>query len=313
MVRSNVSTAASEHDSSWVSIVIPTRDRPLLLREAVGSALNADSTDVIVVDDAAVATDAVERLAEGFEQLVVLASGGIGPSGSRNAGTHAATTPWLMFLDDDDLVRPAGLAEVRRALASDHADVGLAFCNVAVQRPGRDEAELKPVVELGPLFHSVQGQYGAGGFCIRRDVFDLIGGYSPNLRYSENTDLIIRAINHCVSHGLSVLSVDTCLALIRLRPLSHRVLNDPLVLKESVEFLLVRHKDGLLRDPHAAANFHRIVGVNSARLRLPVEARHHIGRAIELDGRWKDRLRQALLRTPLVWRWVWRRSPRSDA
>jgi hypothetical protein len=216
-----------------------------------------------------------------------------------------------MFLDDDDLVRPSGLADVRRALARAHADAGLAFCHVAVQRPDRDEDELKPLVELGPLFHSVQGQYGAGGFCIRRDVFDLIGGYCPNLRYSENTDLIIRAIDHCVAHGLSILSVDTCLALIRLRPLSHRVLNDPRVLKESVEFLLVQHKDGLLRDPHAAANFHRIVGVNSARLRLPGEARHHIGRAIELEGRWKDRVRGALLGTPLVWRWVWRRSPRS--
>jgi glycosyltransferase involved in cell wall biosynthesis len=311
MARSNGTGDTDELPSRWVSVVIPTRDRPLLVAEAMRSAIGVDGADVIVVDDGSVASDVVARFSDGFLQVQTLTSGGVGASGSRNVGAAAATTPWLVFLDDDDLLHPSGLLDVHRTLAATQDDVGLVFCHVETTRPGDAHTKLQPVGGLGPLFHSVEGQFGAGGFCIRRDVFNLIGAYSPNLRYSENTDLLIRAVDHCVTRGLAVITVDTCLALIRLRPLSDRVLSDPLVLKTDVEFLLVEHRTRLLADPAAEANFHRIAGINAARLRLPQEARAHLRRALDLDDRFKDRIRLALLRLPLVWRCVWPRSPRS--
>jgi glycosyltransferase involved in cell wall biosynthesis len=91
------------------SVVIPTRDRPELLGEAIASVLaqTVDDWELVVVDDASTPPASVPD--DPRIRLVRLAEPQ-GPAGARNAGVRASTGRYLAFLDDDDLFVPVRLA-----------------------------------------------------------------------------------------------------------------------------------------------------------------------------------------------------------
>lgn len=84
------------------SVVVPTRDRPALLADAVGAALAQRTTgiEVVVVDDGS--AEPVPPFDDPRVRVVRLDEP-CGPSGARNAGIDAAAGRYLAFLDDDDL------------------------------------------------------------------------------------------------------------------------------------------------------------------------------------------------------------------
>ena len=97
------------------SVVIPTRNRPDLLREAVDSvkAQTLGDWELIVVDDAS--TPGVEIPRDDKVRVLQLATRR-GPGGARNAGVTAARGRYVAFLDDDDLFTEDRLEIVRLAL-----------------------------------------------------------------------------------------------------------------------------------------------------------------------------------------------------
>lgn len=108
-----------------VSVVIPTRGRPALLRRAVRSALAQSRPAlevVVVVDGDDPETDrALDELADPRLRVVRLPAAR-GGAGARNAGVGAAAGDWIAFLDDDDEWLPHKLeAQLRAAAASAHA------------------------------------------------------------------------------------------------------------------------------------------------------------------------------------------------
>lgn len=90
--------------SARVSVVVPTRNRSVLLREALRSIFALRGPDleleVIVADNGS--TDDTEEVARGEGAIVVQAQGR-GAGAARNAGLRAATGEFIAFLDDDDL------------------------------------------------------------------------------------------------------------------------------------------------------------------------------------------------------------------
>jgi glycosyltransferase involved in cell wall biosynthesis len=102
--------------SKLISVVIPTYNRKQRLQRVLG-ALERQSVDlreleVVVVDDGS--TDGTsEWLAahHGPFQVRAITQKNGGPARARNAGLHAATGKYLVFLDDDVEPMPALLAE----------------------------------------------------------------------------------------------------------------------------------------------------------------------------------------------------------
>src|SRR5271166_425875 len=93
-----------------VSVVVPTCDRPTLLREALVSirALQGpDLTFEILICDNGIAPE-TRALAEEFGAIYLKATTR-GASAARNAGIRAATGEFLAFLDDDDVWLPGHL------------------------------------------------------------------------------------------------------------------------------------------------------------------------------------------------------------
>jgi glycosyltransferase involved in cell wall biosynthesis len=87
------------------SVIVPTRSRPHLLREAVGSVLGQTFQDFecIVVDDAG--TEPVD-LPSDPRVHVIRHARQRGAAAARNTGLSASSGTYVTFLDDDDLFTP---------------------------------------------------------------------------------------------------------------------------------------------------------------------------------------------------------------
>jgi glycosyltransferase involved in cell wall biosynthesis len=90
-------------------VIVPTRDRPALLRDALASvaAQTVDDFEVIVVDDAG---EQPVEIPDDPRFRVVRRTEPGGPSGARNTGLEHATGRIVTFLDDDDVWLPGRLA-----------------------------------------------------------------------------------------------------------------------------------------------------------------------------------------------------------
>ena len=175
-----------------VSIVIPTRNRCMLLGEAVASVQEQTFADweLIIVDEAS--TD------ETRDFLATLRDARIrstrhdevrGVAAARNTGLALAKGELVMFLDDDDLLRADAIAMLRRALA-DHPDAlaASAACRLfhdngdssRVYRPARAQSRsIWREVLFGWWSNSGQNLY-------RTTVIRSIGGFDTSLRACED-------------------------------------------------------------------------------------------------------------------------------
>jgi glycosyltransferase involved in cell wall biosynthesis len=110
------------HKYPDVSVVIPTRDRPVLLRRAIMSALqqSCQSLEVVVVLDGReqATIDAIAIIADRRLRLVVLENS-VGGAEARNVGARNAGGRYIALLDDDDEWLPDKL-EKQLALANTH-------------------------------------------------------------------------------------------------------------------------------------------------------------------------------------------------
>ena len=206
------------------SIIIPTRNRPLLLRRALASAVGQSGADfeVIVVDDGSTPallaeTAAVVQGAGPRARLHCLpqVGGGHGPAHARNVGVELSAQDYIGFLDDDDeWTDPDYLARIARVLAARPDPIDLHFANQAAVENGAPVnrtiwiEDLQPIVEAA-LQPGAEGAYEVGvaqlvrsaGFChlnttvVRRAFFQAIGAFDAGLRYESDRDFSLRAID----------------------------------------------------------------------------------------------------------------------
>ncbi len=96
-----------------VTAVVPTHNRPEMMRRAVQSILDQDydgDVEVIVVFDACEPFDPVDDVPAGRKVRTVVNSRSRGLAGARNTGIDAASFDYVAFLDDDDYWLPGKLS-----------------------------------------------------------------------------------------------------------------------------------------------------------------------------------------------------------
>jgi glycosyltransferase involved in cell wall biosynthesis len=110
-----------------ISIIIPTRSRPELLKSCLEAIVNLDtlreSFEVVVVDDGSPKSMArvVEPWCQRLSIRLVVQPGNFGPAAARNAGAHVARGQFLVFIDDDCVPGPGWLSALMTELRS-HPD-----------------------------------------------------------------------------------------------------------------------------------------------------------------------------------------------
>ena len=114
-----------------ISVIIPTFNRALYIRQAIDSVLNqtCDNFEIIVVDDGS--TDDTAQIVANYGgrvQYVKTPNGGV--AHARNVGMCQARGDYFTFLDSDDLVYPYML-EVQSKLLDRHPDVALVYAEMS--------------------------------------------------------------------------------------------------------------------------------------------------------------------------------------
>lgn len=140
---------------SRASVVIPTLGRRPVLRTCLERLAAQDDRDfeVVLVADAAADLGTVETLAAVHEipGLRVLHAPRPGASCARNTGWRAATTPVVLFLDDDVLAGP-GLVRAHRAVHDERPGCGVGVLGPTSWRKGLRVTPFMRFIEDGFQF-----------------------------------------------------------------------------------------------------------------------------------------------------------------
>lgn len=113
-----------------LSVIIPTRDRPAMLRDCLttlqSQQAGSDALEVVVIDDGSTADlAAVVSQSEGPVPVRCIRQAPQGLNAARNRGTSETTGELVAFLDDDTLVSPRWATAIMAAFER-HECAGLA-------------------------------------------------------------------------------------------------------------------------------------------------------------------------------------------
>jgi glycosyltransferase involved in cell wall biosynthesis len=119
-----------------ITVVIPTRDRSLLVRRALATVARQTyaAADVVVVDDGS--SDDTVAVVSQLGGVRLADSGGRGVSAARNAGVAAARTEWVAFLDSDDLWHEDHLLVLADAIVATDGGASLYFTDAVLPEGG---------------------------------------------------------------------------------------------------------------------------------------------------------------------------------
>ncbi|HEX6471266.1 MAG TPA: HAD-IIIA family hydrolase [Streptosporangiaceae bacterium] len=185
-------------------VVVPTIGRPSLgvLVEALAKGEGPAPEEVVVVDDRPDPAPALTMpAAQGGPEVRVIRSGGRGPAAARNAGWRAATTEWIVFVDDDVVPAPDWRARLSADLAGLPADVAGSQGRVRVPLP----SDRRPTDWERNTAGLEDAAWITADMAYRRTALADIGGFDERFRraYREDADLALRiaAAGHRLVRG----------------------------------------------------------------------------------------------------------------
>ncbi len=181
-----------------MTVVIPTRNRLSLLREAIESLERQSLTawEAIVVDDAS--DDGTASWLEGLDDRrirPVRLDRHSERSAARNRGLHEAGGRFVIFLDDDDRLLPGSLERLSRALERRPSAVAAVGAAVRFDSTGRRERASHPRIGFTrTVWPDVLAGWdsGSGQALFRTDRVREAGGWNAGLSYWELGDLWFR-------------------------------------------------------------------------------------------------------------------------
>ena len=189
----------TESEPPFVSVLISTKDRRDLLRQALESLRQLDyprdKMELVVVEETSQPED------PGVDQYVVLPREGRGFAWSRNAALEAATHPLVAFTDDDCIVDRRWLREL--AAPFEDGEIGavagavlaqpcgllgkteivLGFPGGGLRRIAWAQEQIRPVLGLSTV-----------NAAARREILETLGGFSEStgIYGGEDSDLFGR-------------------------------------------------------------------------------------------------------------------------
>jgi glycosyltransferase involved in cell wall biosynthesis len=189
-----------------ISVVLPTRNRPELLREALESlcAQRKVKFEVIIVNDAGCeVAGVVEQFGESLDLSYISLTENCGSAAVRNKACRLARGRYFAYLDDDDLFYPHHLSRLSAKL-DQASDVGLVYADVLLlkQELAADGAyrvigrrTLAQDYDRATMLHDCF--IAPSAVMHRRECFERLGGYDETMRWCyEDWDFLMRVDEH---------------------------------------------------------------------------------------------------------------------
>lgn len=192
---SNSYLLSMDKNRSKVSIVIPTYNRPDLLRRAVESSLKQtySNIEVIVVDDHS--DHDLNALIKEYPSVKFYQNeDNKGGCYSRNRGISESTGEFINFLDDDDELLPDKIGlQVQKFRESLVDNIGFVTAHTEDNRSGKKVIKTNRV--SGNMYRKLLTGYAISGIetmLIKKECLLEIGGFDDQLKSSQEYDLMIR-------------------------------------------------------------------------------------------------------------------------
>ncbi|MGM0944153.1 MAG: glycosyltransferase family 2 protein [Bacteroidota bacterium] len=255
-----------------ISIIIPFFNSESTLKRAVDSVISQSFSnwELILVNDGS--NDHSEQVVQPFlddDRISYFHQPNMGVSAARNLGARKAKGNWLIFLDSDDVLRTGTFSKANSCIEQypDYDYFHFGICSISEK--GIKERIPSKSVYVGKL---------AGSVLLKKSVFDTVGGYDENLRFSENTELFYRIhLLSVKSSQVSHISIDYYNSKAGGSKNTQNILHGLL-------YMLDKHKDTL--SPHIKFLYHQSAGVIYIRSRDYSVARKQLIQALQFKP-WK--------------------------
>jgi glycosyltransferase involved in cell wall biosynthesis len=231
------------------SVIIPTRGRARLLRDAVASALGQDYErfEILVVNDGG--DDVAPVLASlpgGRARRVELCAlpAPRGAAAARNRALREAQGEVIVFLDDDDLYLPRHVSTLAAALGGTGEAFAYTRAGAVEERlEGGNRVELRRGVprpyRVNHAMLQVRNLLPTATWGVRRECFERLGGFDEALACAEDWDMLLR-----ISRQFALRPVDAQTAEIRVRPGTRDSVTERVPLRPTTELLYRRYPSG---------------------------------------------------------------------
>jgi glycosyltransferase involved in cell wall biosynthesis len=180
-----------------VTVIIPTHNRRVLLEKALQSVLRQTISDleVIVVDEAS-SDDTPAYLAalDDGRVRVVRHDPAQGVVRARNAGVSAAMSPWLAFLDDDDLWAPGKLEAQLDAMTASGASWSCVGALIVDESLRVTDVRRVLAADEHPerLLQANVIPGGGSGVVVAADLLRDVGAFREDVKAAEDWECWIR-------------------------------------------------------------------------------------------------------------------------
>lgn len=178
------------------SVIIPTRNRAAMLRDAVESVLaqKEASFELIVVDDGS--EDDTPRMLAAYGEAVhtIRLARPSGVSAARNAGIQASRGEWIAFLDSDDLWLP-GKLRAQLEYFNEHPQMRICQTDeIWVQNGRRRNPRRYHAKPSGWCFERLLERclVSPSAVMVHRTLFEEVGLFDESLLACEDYDLWLR-------------------------------------------------------------------------------------------------------------------------
>ncbi len=188
------------HGPGPVAVVIRTRNRPALLREALESlrGQTVRPRQVVVVNDGGASPrEATEAFRDAFDVVLEEPKQRRGRSAAANRGVAVAKEELVAFLDDDDRCFPDHLERLVAAFRQGPEPV--VYSDAVTVVYGQGEAGWEPrvrtlqySVDFDPDYLLYANYIPIHTLLLPRELFLKVGGFDEGLEYSEDWDFLVR-------------------------------------------------------------------------------------------------------------------------
>jgi hypothetical protein len=200
----NPDTAGTAPGDSWplVSVVLPTRHRPELVRRALAGIVQQTypgPIECVVVHDQEPPDPTLATLGTPHRRIVVTTNDRTpGLAGARNAGRVHTTGGYIASCDDDDRWHAHKLHAQMRWLQA-HEDIWVVGAGIRLLMPGNrvvDWPGKAAIVRQEDLVRARMKELHSSTLLVRREAFDRVGGYDEDLpfSYAEDYEWLLRAV-----------------------------------------------------------------------------------------------------------------------
>ncbi len=177
------------------SVVIPAFNEAKYIERTLSAlrAQNFKDFEIIVKDGRS--QDQTVRIARKYTEKVI-SQNDTSAADARNQGAQHATGQILVFMDADTALPPETLARFSQLMKNQNI-VG-ASCRKVPQSDSTLDRIMYEFVNISTYISSLLRLGGAHGnlMLIRRQAFEQVGGFNPNIIVAEEQDLVRRAVKY---------------------------------------------------------------------------------------------------------------------